>query len=985
MKKHVKNNRSPNDKSVKNEVKKINNTKVVKKNKEKNEEQKKLKINFKGIWSKVFSILFILFVILGFSYAVFNYNTIGIDSSFITGELYLHYYNGEIIQIDNILPTDTYDKNNYFEFSVKGKNTHDKDVLYKISLSHGDDVEDKIRLDDKFLKFRLVEVIDNKEVEIFNNREFQSINNTDIHMDGVVANTNTEMEKVYRLYVWINGVIIGNTETANYTSEEWESIYTNIKVIVEADSYLNHPSYTINYNHLLPDMYQELEYIENTGTQFIDTGVVPSSDLKTDIVYMDLNTSGSNYVLGSRTGANGSLIHYGIGGSDTTSKISVYYNNDLDTEFSSVRTSNNLYHITLDMEHDTSNGYRMNATLNDLTNNTSENISTPYKEELTGELPNIYVFSLTNENQTHNGMRLYSLKFYKGEELIRNFIPCYRKNDGVIGLYDMVTQEFYTNSGSDNFTSGNLVDNNYHVTNSQSFVFGLAENLDANEFVASDKPFLEWNTNPNGTGEYYFDLDSVKNISSVDKEVINFYAMYEVYKSYDGYLVYDMLKEQAVADNIKSKYVANENGINFFDKSSKKNGYGIYTLTESKNDTYPVYYYRGDVKNNNILFNGYCWKIIRTTDTGGTKLIYNGKPTNGSCDNIGLDTFVSSGVYFATTTSTKVGLASAGYSYTEETRLVTTTKTSGNIAKVPGTIFANDVEYVEITDETTGETKWMYRLIGEKVTSTGTTAATFNTEREALLNEHHYTCFSATSDVCSTVSFIYMVRDSNNYYLNLSNGLLLEDFLNIEFNGNSTNKTKSTVHVAVNNWYNNNLLNVNDYIEDTVYCNDRTLYQPWTSTSSVANEVDLKTHFGAKARVAYTGGVTVKCPNIADSFTVSITKGNGKLENPIGLITLDEVVLAGYAWGYEVTDNYLYTGEDNKVWWTMSPGFISATGVYPAVVYSQLDTVGTNYRGSQDSVTKLWSGGGVRPVISLKNTIKIGSGLGTSDQPFILQ
>ena len=43
-------------------------------------------------------------------------------------------------------------------------------------------------------------------------------------------------------------------------------------------------------------------------------------------------------------------------------------------------------------------------------------------------------------------------------------------------------------------------------------------------------------------------------------------------------------------------------------------------------DTYanPVYYFKGDVKDNNVLFAGYCWKIVRTTDTGGVKLIYNG-------------------------------------------------------------------------------------------------------------------------------------------------------------------------------------------------------------------------------------------------------------------------------------------------------------------------------------------------------------------------
>ena len=43
-------------------------------------------------------------------------------------------------------------------------------------------------------------------------------------------------------------------------------------------------------------------------------------------------------------------------------------------------------------------------------------------------------------------------------------------------------------------------------------------------------------------------------------------------------------------------------------------------------DTYanPVYYYKGNVQNNNVLFAGFCWKIVRTTETGGVKIVYNG-------------------------------------------------------------------------------------------------------------------------------------------------------------------------------------------------------------------------------------------------------------------------------------------------------------------------------------------------------------------------
>ena len=34
---------------------------------------------------------------------------------------------------------------------------------------------------------------------------------------------------------------------------------------------------------------------------------------------------------------------------------------------------------------------------------------------------------------------------------------------------------------------------------------------------------------------------------------------------------------------------------------------------------------------NNVLFAGQCWQMIRTTDTGGVKMIYNGEAEDGKC------------------------------------------------------------------------------------------------------------------------------------------------------------------------------------------------------------------------------------------------------------------------------------------------------------------------------------------------------------------
>ena len=51
-------------------------------------------------------------------------------------------------------------------------------------------------------------------------------------------------------------------------------------------------------------------------------------------------------------------------------------------------------------------------------------------------------------------IRVYSLKMYENGQIRREFVPCYRKSDNAIGLYDLVTNQFYTNAGTGTFVRG---------------------------------------------------------------------------------------------------------------------------------------------------------------------------------------------------------------------------------------------------------------------------------------------------------------------------------------------------------------------------------------------------------------------------------------------------------------------------------------------------------------------------------------------------
>ena len=98
-------------------------------------------------------------------------------------------------------------------------------------------------------------------------------------------------------------------------------------------------------------------------------------------------------------------------------------------------------------------------------------------------------------------------------------------------------------------------------------------------------------------------------------------------KVFKAQRLYDKMKEQSLGND-------KEKGIDYSQNNSSTNGEGVYLFDETKNDTNPVYFFRGTHNlNNNLLYANYCWKIVRTTETGGVRVIYNGSPVNGKCTN----------------------------------------------------------------------------------------------------------------------------------------------------------------------------------------------------------------------------------------------------------------------------------------------------------------------------------------------------------------
>ena len=188
------------------------------------------------------------------------------------------------------------------------------------------------------------------------------------------------------------------------------------------------------------------------------------------------------------------------------------------------------------------------------------------------------------------------------------------------------------------------------------------------------------------------------------------------------------------------------------------------------------------------------------------------------------------------------------------------------------------------------------------------------------------------------------------------------------------NTNNSSIKTYLDNWYNTNIKGTTNeqYIVDTIYCNDRevsTVASSYTGDGSGTT----KTAYKAYNRLQTNKTPTLKCNQVNDRFTKRTMlygmEGNGKLENPIGLITADEVAYAG---GVLVTTNFKYYLYIGNSFWTMSPYNFDGSNAYEFIV-DRSGLPGTNFVNS--------TGVDVRPVISISGTA-LNSGTGTMSDPF---
>lgn len=193
----------------------------------------------------------------------------------------------------------------------------------------------------------------------------------------------------------------------------------------------------------LPEEYQQVEYIESTGTQYIDTGVIVDSNLVIEtrqafLFNSDLHGSTSYFSIGS---ADASRNRIEIGYQPSTNKFWANCGTVTDRPVNFPTDENIHVFKWKGDEYFSIDGTELNT-------------SNPSYTPFTGTT-NFYLFKDNNRMSNWCPVRQDYCKIWNGETLIRYLIPCYRKSDNVIGLYDAISNVFYTNAGTGEFLKGN--------------------------------------------------------------------------------------------------------------------------------------------------------------------------------------------------------------------------------------------------------------------------------------------------------------------------------------------------------------------------------------------------------------------------------------------------------------------------------------------------------------------------------------------------
>ena len=378
---------------------------------------------------------------------------------------------------------------------------------------------------------------------------------------------------------------------------------------------------------------------------------------------------------------------------------------------------------------------------------------------------------------------------------------------------------------------------------------------------------------------------------------------------------------------------------------------GMYAAEDEDGTSY---YYRGAVAGNYVKLNNQYYRIIRVNGDGTLRIIYDGTTPHENGESSS-DRQVGTSQFSPYYTDNEY----VGYMHGDRTK----NKITENENTWTYTSLSPTKKYYFGTSYTYDFNTNKFKLSGDII------SATLSQYRDKYNNKKYYTCFSDDLNA-SCERFVRVMSYNSDSIMNVhtvSNASQSYDLAH-------DNITNSAIKNYLENWYVNNLSSIDDKISKSAYfCNDRRLgiYAGYDNLGYGASPTRYMT---AVRLLDRDSGPDLKCLRDNDKFTVSSERGNGKLTKPIGLITSDEVNMAGGRANASNVLYYLYTGQN---YWTMSPYlYYYNSTTYEYYVSSLGEILGWYY------INKYY---GVRPVINLDTENLEFTGTGTMQDPYVIE
>ena len=189
----------------------------------------------------------------------------------------------------------------------------------------------------------------------------------------------------------------------------------------------------------LPSAYQEVEYIECTGAQYIKTNYIPQEFDSIKCIFSMSEFYQSNSI-------NWTLFSAGIG---TYQLIVLLTKNTwVDGAYYKYFASGDASKFTFRPNIDTK--YEMDINSNGMISCNGHTVRSNYQNAVNTPL---YLMMRANNTSPFKG-KIYNFSIINHGISMINLVPCYRKSDGEIGMYDTVSKTFFTNAGTGTFLKG---------------------------------------------------------------------------------------------------------------------------------------------------------------------------------------------------------------------------------------------------------------------------------------------------------------------------------------------------------------------------------------------------------------------------------------------------------------------------------------------------------------------------------------------------